>query len=158
MNKTEISSIILILLLLYTLLLASSVKASFNSPINLTASTEVEAHPSISGDGSKIAFQRGYDNDTEIFVVNSDGTGLTQLTNNNIEDEYLSISHTGERIVFGANNDIYLADYNSDAGITEPTPTPSPPQSEPTFTTEIIVGLITVLVITVLVIVYLKRK
>jgi hypothetical protein len=58
MSKNEISSIILILLLSITLTLASGVKASLNLPINLTESTEAEAHPSISDDGSKIAFQR----------------------------------------------------------------------------------------------------
>jgi hypothetical protein len=52
MSKNEISSIILILLLSFTLTLASGVKASLDSPINLTESTEAEAHPSISDDGS----------------------------------------------------------------------------------------------------------
>ena len=45
MNKNEISSIISILLLSFTLIPASGVKASLNSPINLTESTEAETHP-----------------------------------------------------------------------------------------------------------------
>lgn len=59
MSKSEISSIVMMLLLSITMILASSVKANlWSSSINLTKSPEVEARPSISGDGGKIAFQR----------------------------------------------------------------------------------------------------
>lgn len=66
--------------------------------------------PSISGDGSKIAFATGIDNVTEIFVINSDGTGLTQLTNNTEFDnaEHLgtpSISDNGDKIAFQHHGD-----------------------------------------------------
>lgn len=97
---------------------------------------------------------------TGSFVVNSDGTKLTQLTDNNVEDEYPSISYAGERIVFGANNDIYLANYGSDgeSDTLTPTSSPDPRQLEPTFPTEILVGVMIIIVIIVLVVFYLKRK
>jgi Tol biopolymer transport system component len=51
--------------------------------------------PTWSPDGSKIAFSRGAvdSEDQEIFVVNADGTGLTQLTNNEFADSHPSWSH-----------------------------------------------------------------
>ncbi len=75
--------------------------SSWSSPIQLTYNTVPDISPSISGDGSKIAFSSDL-NDREIFVVNSDGTGLTQLTHNN-EYEYdssPSISGDGSKIAF----------------------------------------------------------
>jgi hypothetical protein len=38
--------------------------------------------PSRSPDGNKIAFDSGRDGNTEIYVMNADGTGQTGLTNN----------------------------------------------------------------------------
>ena len=43
------------------------------------------------------------DGDDEIFVVNSDGTGLTQLTNNNAADLHASISGDGTKIAYTSN-------------------------------------------------------
>jgi TolB protein len=56
--------------------------------------------PSISDDGSKIAFEGFVGNDREIFVINSDGTGEKQLTDNNEDDWAPSISGDGSRIAF----------------------------------------------------------
>jgi Tol biopolymer transport system component len=96
----------------------------------LTNATETEAtvsEPSISGDGSKIAFisdegpvevdgQPVYPN-SEIFVVNSDGTGLTQVTNNTQREMQPSINYDGSKITFSSytqapNNEIFVV--NSD--------------------------------------------
>ena len=41
--------------------------------------------------------------DLEIFTMNSDGTGLKQLTKNNLEDITASYSSDGKRIVFASN-------------------------------------------------------
>jgi TolB protein len=40
------------------------------------------------------------ENNTEIFVINSDGSGLTQLTSNDIGDTYPSISGDGKKVAF----------------------------------------------------------
>jgi TolB protein len=56
--------------------------------------------PSISDDGSKVAFEGYVGEDTEIFVVNSDGTGMMQLTDNAENDWAPAISGDGSRIVF----------------------------------------------------------
>ena len=60
---------------------------------------------SISGDGSKIAFHSNMDGDYEVFVVNSDGTGLTQLTDNQATDRDASISGDGSKIAFDSDVD-----------------------------------------------------
>jgi Tol biopolymer transport system component len=62
------------------------------------------------------------DGDNEIFVVNSDGTGLTQLTNNTADDRYVSISGDGTKVAFHSNvdgdNEIFVV--NSDGtGLTQ---------------------------------------
>ena len=59
----------------------------------------------MSGDGSKIAFWSAIDGDAEVFVINSDGTGLTQLTNNTATDDWHSISGDGTKIAFASNVD-----------------------------------------------------
>jgi Tol biopolymer transport system component len=76
--------------------------------INTNASI---SSPSISGDGSKVAFVRDegvidfngsepiYPN-SEIFVVNSDGTGLTQVTDNTLRETMPSINYDGSKITF----------------------------------------------------------
>ena len=45
------------------------------------------------------------DGDAEIFVVNSDGTGLTQLTINTAGDAWPSFSGDGTKIAFSSNVD-----------------------------------------------------
>lgn len=61
--------------------------------------------PRMSPDGSKIAFERledtnqpngGYD----IFVVNSDGTGETRLTQNDFSQGLASWAHSGDKLVY----------------------------------------------------------
>jgi Tol biopolymer transport system component len=56
--------------------------------------------PSISDDGSKIAFEGYVGSDREIFIINSDGTGLKQLTDNDEDDWAPAISGDGSRIAF----------------------------------------------------------
>ncbi|MCF6255731.1 MAG: hypothetical protein L3K25_05430 [Gammaproteobacteria bacterium] len=73
--------------------------------------------PSISGDGSRIAFQSSADLmggnpplRTQIFVVNSDGTGLAQLTGDAADDSRNpSISGDGSRVAFQSNADLTSA-------------------------------------------------
>ncbi len=64
----------------------------------LTDNTVSDFRPSISSDGSKIAFVSGF----EIYVINSDGSGLTQLTNTNTTADVSdsSISGAGSKVAF----------------------------------------------------------
>jgi Tol biopolymer transport system component len=99
MNSKKISSIVLTAIMVF-FLAVTPVCAHWGTPIQLTHNTAEDIEPSISGDGSKIAFQSEVDGDFEIFVINSDGTDLTQLTDNTIPDEYPSISADGSTIAF----------------------------------------------------------
>ncbi len=76
--------------------------------------------PAWSPDGSKLAFA-GFLNPkgtatnssvpastSEIFVVNADGSGLIQLTSNNVNDESPAWSPDGRRIAFASNSQIYV--------------------------------------------------
>ncbi|MGQ0703558.1 MAG: Ig-like domain-containing protein, partial [Gemmatimonadales bacterium] len=73
----------------------------------LTGETRLTNHPArdffpaISKDGKKIAFVSDRDGDNEIFIINIDGTGLTQLTNNTTDDQFPSFSPLGP-IVFSS--------------------------------------------------------
>ena len=80
-----------IALIAYCILLISLITSGIwvYQVFSITQTTPIVA--SISGDGTKIAYTLKVDGDDEIFVVNSDGTGLTQLTNNTATDHYASI-------------------------------------------------------------------
>jgi len=67
---------------------------TFNATINM-----YHNYPSITSDGTKIAFAGNVGNTPKIFVVNSDGTNLTQLTHDKI-DYHPAISGDGSKIVF----------------------------------------------------------
>jgi len=88
-----------------TLLLVGSVRAS-PSITQLTFNTgeyAYDADPSISDDGTRIAFQSDVDGDSEIWLW-TDGVGLTQLTyNEGYGDLYPSISGDGTKIAFWSN-------------------------------------------------------
>lgn len=68
--------------------------------------------PSISGDGTRVAYYSGGSN-AEVYLVDSDGTGLIQVTNNTVVDAAPSLDQTGETVVFmsslGGDFEIYAA-------------------------------------------------
>lgn len=97
LKRTGFSMLMLIMLM--TLLKVVNLTYAWSEPIRITFGQHV-TFVSISGDGSRIVFESNVDGDYEIFVANSDGTGLLQLTNNNIEDGSPSISYDGTRIAF----------------------------------------------------------
>jgi len=71
--------------------------------------------PMWSPDGQKIVFSSDRDGDSEIFVMNKDGSNLTQLTNNKGHDGTPRWSPDGEKIVFetdrdGGDWDLYIMD------------------------------------------------
>jgi Tol biopolymer transport system component len=71
----------------------------------------------------KIAFDSDRDGDTEIYVMNADGSGVTQLTNNLATDCQPAWSPDGKRIAFlstrdGVDSEIYVM--NADGtGVTQ---------------------------------------
>ena len=85
----------------------------------LTNSTMTIVDPSISGDGSKVVFESYVNSDdpddfdipnSEVFVVNTDGTGLIQVTNTTANDANPSINYDGSKIAFSA----YTPEQNSE--------------------------------------------
>ncbi len=86
---------------------------------NLTNNGVCDSYAAWSPDGSKIAFQSGYPgsggpnpcdtgvgNMVEIWVVNTDGSGLTKLTNNSAHDgDRPSWSPDGSKIAFASDRD-----------------------------------------------------
>jgi PKD repeat protein len=107
--KFKVVTVMLILLLISMLTLAfniQQVKADWwSTPAQLTSNTATDSHPFISGDGGKIAFLSNRDGDFEIFVVNSDGSGLKQLTSNTATEHSASISGDGGKIAFASDVD-----------------------------------------------------
>jgi len=67
--------------------------------------------PAWSPDGNRIAYVSWEDGDAEVFVMNRNGTGKTQLTNADRRDESPGWSPTGEVIVFSSRRDMSL-DYD----------------------------------------------
>lgn len=84
--------------------------ADGGNPVNLTKHEASDFEPEFSPDGSKIAFQRytsgsgvGFGN--EVFLMNADGSGQVNLTDNvnSINDGRPSFSPDGSRIAFDSN-------------------------------------------------------
>jgi hypothetical protein len=60
----------------------------------------VQAHAAFPGANGKLAYDSGVDGDVEIYTVNPDGTGKTQLTNNSGYDARPVWSPDGSKIAF----------------------------------------------------------
>ncbi|HEX6258242.1 MAG TPA: choice-of-anchor U domain-containing protein [Candidatus Saccharimonadales bacterium] len=83
----------------------------------LTANANPDTEPDWSPDGTKIAYEAGSVPGTNIYVMNSDGTGQTAITNVSfpITNNYPSWSIDGTKIAFASNRDtngdeIYVMD------------------------------------------------
>ena len=89
-----------------------SMNANGTNPTRLTNNPAIDYGPSISPDGSRIAFHSDRDGNFEIYVMNADGTGQTRLTNNVAFDTFPSFSLDGNRIAFmsfrDGNTEIYV--------------------------------------------------
>jgi Tol biopolymer transport system component len=68
----------------------------------LTHTGLIERYPAFSPDGTKIAFTR-LDGKDDIWVMNADGTGQSNLTNNAATDTYANFSPDGTKIVFSSD-------------------------------------------------------
>jgi len=63
------------------------------------------AYAAFPGSNGKIAFHSNRDGDWEIFVMNADGSGQTQLTFNTANDAWPAWSPDGSKIAFASDRD-----------------------------------------------------
>jgi serine/threonine-protein kinase len=82
-------------------------------PIRVSTGAAYDRQVTFSPTGSKLAFGTLRDGNAEIYVMNANGTGITNITNNDATDSQPSWSPTGERIAFvsdreGGNAEIYV--------------------------------------------------
>ena len=71
-------------------------------PVELTEH-ETDTAPAVSPDGKQIAFMSRRDGNWNVYIMNSDGTGLRQLTDDTAEDGLPTWSPDGEVIAFVSN-------------------------------------------------------
>ena len=77
----------------------------------LTFHRRYDTHPSYSPDGSRIAFVSTADGNSEIYLMNADGSGILRLTRDPAEDIQPSWSPDGKRIIFSSNRNGKYAIY-----------------------------------------------
>jgi Tol biopolymer transport system component len=88
--------------------------ADGSDPVNLTNNpTASDDSPNWSPDGSKIVFTRRQNNNSDIFVMNADGSGQKRLTKKAAFDGMPAWSPDGTKIVFtstrgGGDSEIYV--------------------------------------------------
>ena len=105
----------------------------------LSACTPISGSPpALTGNG-KLAFHSGTSNDEEIWTVDPDGTGLTQLTDSAGRNLRPRWSPDGSRITFMSNRDGNYEIYVMDADGSNPlnvTETPGTDETNPSFSAE----------------------
>lgn len=77
----------------------------------LTFRHRYDGQPSFSPDGRRIAFTSNSDGNSEIYVMNSDGSGQLRITRNPAEDSHPQWSPDGRRIMFSSNREGKYAIY-----------------------------------------------
>jgi Tol biopolymer transport system component len=75
------------------------------TPVRLTNDTAVDRHPVLSPNGSRVAFASSRSGNFDLWLVNVDGSGLTQLTDHPADDNWPSWSPDGTRLVFTSTRD-----------------------------------------------------
>jgi dipeptidyl aminopeptidase/acylaminoacyl peptidase len=80
--------------------------------VQLTSHASPDLAPAWSPDGTRVAFESLRDGDSEIYVMDADGSNPVNLTRNPVEDRAPCWSPDGDRIVFesdrGGATDIYI--------------------------------------------------
>lgn len=74
-------------------------------PVQITRPEGIDAHPSFSPDGRKIAFSRSVVSNFDIFIMDADGSNVRRLTTSAAVDLVPSFSHDGKRIAFESNRE-----------------------------------------------------
>lgn len=83
-----------------------------SNPFRLTRSGKRDGWPTWSPDGRRVAFESDRTGNLEIWAINVDGSGLTQLTNQPGDDMHPAWSPDGTKIAFtsdrGGNQDVWV--------------------------------------------------
>ena len=82
----------------------------------LTSNDATDGEPAWSPDGSKIAFSTGRDGQSEVYVMDADGSNQTNLTNNVAYDAEPTWSPDGKKIAFVSLRDGHPEIYVMDGG------------------------------------------
>ncbi|MDQ3799566.1 MAG: protein kinase, partial [Acidobacteriota bacterium] len=84
--------------------------------VPLTSGSAVEKNPKLSPDKSRVLFVSNREGNSEIYVMNFDGSNLRRITNNKTEETSANWSPDGSRIVYesysqiGVESDIWIMD------------------------------------------------
>ena len=100
---------------------------------NLTSSPSLDDyHVHVSPDGSRIVFERAptVASEADIWVINADGSGLRQITDEPANDRHPSWHPDGERVVFmsdrdGGDFDLYVVNAADGYGLVQLTEAPA---------------------------------
>jgi Tol biopolymer transport system component len=92
-----------------------------------------QVEPAWSPDGTRIAFSSRREGSFDIYVMQADGSGTTQLTSAKEHDSYPSWSPDGRQIVFARDRDIFVmdADGSNQHRISDPLSEESEPSWSP---------------------------
>ena len=109
-NGNSLRGLGAVLRLLAPLFLAVALLSACSDQVTrLTYNDALDQTPVWSPDGERIAFVSGGNLNSDIYVMNADGSGITRLTHNNDASiRRPAWSPDGERIAFVFNGDIYL--------------------------------------------------
>ena len=107
-------------------LAAAALSGCFPGLMSQQQQQSVKTDPVYSPDGLKLVFISTHDGDPEIFVMNTDGSGLRKLTDNSAVDAAPSWSPDGGKIVFTSDRSgaFELYSMNSDGSGQQMIPTP----------------------------------
>jgi len=87
---------------------------------SLTSHPSGDADPSLSNDGTQVAFTSWRDGNPEIYIMNTDGSNVRRVTTHPAFDNYPVFSPDGTQIAFQSNRDdehieVYLQNLNDDS-------------------------------------------